>query len=582
MNYIKKLIFLFSLLAIGFSIKAQNQDDPIWKALNDELSRNMKNLSYLDYEKPFFIGYTIGSSEHGVVLGSLGAIILSNENKLNTEMIRVMVGNYKVCDENFQNENDNVNYNGGNIPLPVDNDYYGIRRTLWIQTDKVYKAAGETYKAKMYILKRNNIAIDSLIPDFSQAPVTKLRLEGANFTYNKAAWEEKVRAISSYFSKYPGIDDSGVSFRFAKVNTYMVNSEGSEVKSPLNVAIISVSATTKSRDGFPLSDKIEFISLTPNEIPDNKWFENEINLLAERLIKLKDADVLTSNYSGPVLFLDQAASELVSASLFSQDDPLIAIREPLYADRNMKIFTGNNPTLLEAKQNKKVVSNDLTVKALPFLEKFENEKLVGHFKIDAEGVVPPKEITLIENGMLKNLLSDRTPTRMMPNSNGHKRFAFFNNGVSYITGPGIIELSSKKTLSHEELKNQLIEKAKDEGLDYAIIVKRVIQRAVNYPVEIYKVSLSDGKETLLRPASIGSISLSTLRKCIGVSNHNVAYNTMVSVGPDNSALSTLTPDITGLPTTFISPDGILIEELELKTAPRNLSVENTIVPNPVQ
>jgi hypothetical protein len=583
MNYISKKLFLLlgMVITLAVTIKAQSQDDPIWKALNDELSRNMNNLKYLDYEKPFFIGYTIGCSENAAVVGSLGAIILSNQNKRNTEMVRVMVGSYKVCDENFQNENDNVDYNGGNIPLPMENDYYGIRRTLWIQTDKVYKAAGETFKHKMYILKRNNISVDSLIPDFSQAQVTKLKIEGSGYNYNKSLWENRVKEISSYFSKYPDIDDSGVSFRFAKVSTYTVNSEGSEVKSPADVAVITVSASLKAPDGIPLTDKFEFISVTPDDIPDNDWFKKNIDSLADRLLKLKTAEYLNDNYTGPVLFLGQAASELASASLFSQEDPLISMREPLYADRNMKIFSGNNPASLEAKQNKKVISNDLTVKALPFLEKYGNTKLIGHFQIDAEGVVPPKEMTLIDNGLLKTLLCDRTPTKLVPQSNGHRRFAFFNNAVSYITGPGIIELTSKKQMTTDELKKQLIAKAKEEGLDYAILIKRVYQRAANYPVEIYKVSLTDGKETLVRSVSINSISLSTLKKCIGVSNQQTAYNTLLNVSQDNSDMATLIPDISGLPASFISPSGILIEELELKSAPKNLSVEKTIVPNPL-
>lgn len=579
-NKLKSLVTLFLLICFNF-LSAQNSDEPIWKALNDELSRNMKELTYLDYEKPFFINYTIGTNQNAVVLGSMGAIILSNENKMNTEMVRVMVGNYKLNDENFENENNNVRFNGGSIPLPLDADYYGIRRTLWLQTDKVYKAAGETYKNKLYILKRNNIPLDSLTPDFSSTPVTKLRIDGTNYVYRKADWEKRIREISSDFTRYPDIDDSGVSFRFARVNTYMVNSEGSEVKSPMDIAIITISASTTAADGMRLTDKIEVIARTPEELPSNEWFRKETGLLAIRLKQLKSAEPFNGVYNGPVLFLDQAASEFASASLFSQEDPLIAIREPLYADRNMKIFYGNNPNSLESKQNKRVTSAELTVKALPHLEKFANTTLIGHYKVDADGVVPPQEVMLIENGLLRTLLCDRTPTRMAPQSNGHRRFAFFNNGVSYLTGPGVIDISGSKQSTRENLMKQLIEKAMDEGLDYAIVVKKVLPRSVNSPVEVYKISVTDGKETLIRSANIGSISLSTLRKCAGISDHKTAYNMMVNVGPDNSGLGSLTPDISGLPASFISPDGFLIEEIRLEGAPKNLSVEKPIVPSPV-
>lgn len=582
MKYITKNILLLLILILFFtSVKAQVNEEPIWKALNDELSRNMKSLSYLDYEKPFFINYTIGSSENAVILGSLGAIILSDENKLNTEMVRVMVGNYQICDENFENENNNVRFNGGNIPLPLDADYYGIRRTLWIQTDKVYKAAGETYKNKLYILKRNNVPLDSLVPDFSKAPVSKVKISGSDFKYNKAEWEKRIREISGYFLKYGDIDDSGVSFRFAKANTYMVNSEGSEVKTPVDVAVITIAASTTSSDGSRQMDRFDVLAPTPADLPSNDWFMKEIELMVKRLKNLKTAEVFDRNYSGPVLFLDQAASELTSASLFSQEDPLIAIREPLFADRNMKIYYGNNPNSLGNKQNKKVIANDLTVKAQPALKAYNNIPLIGHFEIDADGVIPPKELTLIENGLLRTLLCDRTPTRTIPQSNGHRRFAFFNNGISYITGPGIIELSGKKQNSRDELKFKLIEKAKEEGLDYAIMIKKVIPRAINYPVEIYKVSVTDGKETLIRSASINNVSLATLRKCIGISNQTTAYNMLVNIGPDNSNLGAFSPDISGLPSSFISPDGILIEEMDVEGAPKNLSEEKPIVPNPI-
>lgn len=582
MKQILRNIFLILSLLLSAHISwAQSSDDTIWKALNDELTRNMTKLKYLDYEKPFFINYTIGRSENAVILGSLGAIILSDQNILNTEMVRVMVGNYKICDENFENENNNVRFNGGNIPLPLDADYYGIRRTLWIQTDKVYKAAGETYKNKLYILKRNNIPVDSLVPDFSPAPVSKLKLDGPTYSYNQGEWEKRIREISAFFLKKGDIDDSGVSFRFAKAGTFMVNSEGSEVKTPVDVAVITVSASAATPEGMRITDRFEVLAPTPAGLPDNNWFQNEIDKMAERLKTLKTAEAFDRNYSGPVLFLGQAASEFVAASLFSNQDPLIAMREPLYADRNMKIYYGNNPNSLEAKQNKKVISNDLSVKALPLLKTFDNKPLIGHFEIDADGVIPSRELTLIEDGLLRNLLCDRTPTRMIPQSNGHRRFAYFNNGVSYITGPGIIELTGKKQFPKNDLKAQLIEKAKEEGLDYAIIIKKVLPRSVNLPVEIYKVSLTDGKETLIRSASLNNISLSSLRKCIGVSDKQTAYNMLINVGPDNGGLGSFTPDISGLPASFISPDGILIEEMDIEGAPKNLSLEKPIVPNPV-
>lgn len=570
------------VFSLNYGAYAQKADEVIWKAMKDELSRNLKNLSYLDYQKPFFISYAIGDFQGAVVMGSLGALVMSHEVKQKTEMVRVMVGDYKLADENFENANNQIRYAGGNIPLPVDADYYGIRRTLWVQTDKVYKAAGESHKNKLYILKRNNIPIDSLVPDLTQVPATIKKIDAPEYKFNKAEMESRIRELSSYFAAYPGIDNSGVSFRLAHVNTYFVNSEGAEVKSPTLVAVITLSAFTTSDDGLKIFDGVNMVVPNPEYLPGNAWIKQQIDTLATRLIKMKTAEVFSGNYTGPVLFVGQSVPELVSGSLFSQEDPLVAIREPLYADKNMKIFMGTNRNSLESRINKKVIAGDLTVKALPSLKEFNKTPLIGHFDIDADGVIPPSELVLVENGVLKTLLCDRTPTKMVPQSNGHRRFILVNNAVSYGTGPGVIELSSAKTNNMAELKQKLMEKAKEEGLDYAILVKRVVSNNPNVPAEIYKVSVNTGEEKLLRSVTFGNINLGTLRKCIGASSQQIAQNMLMNFGGgDGTPLEALSPDLSGLPVSFITPDALLISEMELEAVPQNLAKEKALVPNPL-
>ena len=65
----------------------------------------------------------------------------------------------------------------GNIPylqLPLDNDYYGIRRSLWVATDNVYKSAAQTYKNKLLALEKNKMGAEDLpIADFSQEDTIK-------------------------------------------------------------------------------------------------------------------------------------------------------------------------------------------------------------------------------------------------------------------------------------------------------------------------------------------------------------------------------------------------------------------------
>ena len=74
----------------------------IVKAMKDELNRNLKQLDYKDYGRPFYIGYTITDANMYYINASLGALVTS-ENLPNRDwQVRVLVGNYQLNDENFQ------------------------------------------------------------------------------------------------------------------------------------------------------------------------------------------------------------------------------------------------------------------------------------------------------------------------------------------------------------------------------------------------------------------------------------------------------------------------------------------------
>ena len=65
---------------------------------------------------------------------------------------------------------------------------------------------------------------------------------------------------------------------------------------------------------------------------------------------------------------------------------------------------------MEDNLDKKIMSNEITIKARPSMEKYDGTTLIGRFDIDAEGVVPDKELTFVDKGILKTLLNGRVPT----------------------------------------------------------------------------------------------------------------------------------------------------------------------------
>ena len=70
--------------------------------------------------------------------------------------------------------------------------------------------------------------------------------------------------------------------------------------------------------------------------------------------------------------------------------------------------------------------------------------------------------------------------------------------MDLVAGPGVLEVTSSQKNSEKELKEKLMAKAKAEGLEYAYIIRN--SPALMGMMNVYKVSLKDGKEELVRNA----------------------------------------------------------------------------------
>ena len=443
----KKLKLTITILIVisSLTLFAQN-DSPVDSAKNvimlamrDELQRNMENLEYKDYNKPFFISYTIADAHTLLINATLGSLITSNETHLRDWYIRVIIGDYQMTDENFEDIMDSNSDSPQYHQLPLDNDYLGIRRCLWEATDGVFKSASQTYKNKMTALRGKNIAPEDLpIADFSHAPVVKQNIPGVKFYFNKDKYENIARELSLIFNNYPEILYSDVTIIMYYADIYFINSEGTEVTLPLSICSLVVSAQTVADDSEVINNQLMYYFLKPDDYPDLRVLKDDAENMVNNLIALRTADVFEDSYSGPILITDQAVAQLLAYNLFTCTNNLIAYREPLYANPQMAMYYGQRSFSTESKIDKRIISSYLSVIARPKLTKYNGINLTGSFTVDAEGVIPPDNLVLIENGILKTLLNDRTPTRRIKESNGHNRYAIMNRGFTKQIGPGVI------------------------------------------------------------------------------------------------------------------------------------------------
>src|SRR5262245_2542214 len=133
-------VITFCAVLLSSCALAQETQSVVQRAMRDELDRGMKELKAEGFDKPFFINYTILDQKVTQIAASFGALVRSVETRSRqATSVRLLVGDYEFNDESLNSEMGGQQDN--NLPLPIEDDYIGIRRSLWISTDNVYRGA---------------------------------------------------------------------------------------------------------------------------------------------------------------------------------------------------------------------------------------------------------------------------------------------------------------------------------------------------------------------------------------------------------------------------------------------------------
>ncbi len=150
-----KTISSILLFILSYQLYSQIEyKEVFFEAMKDEMQRNIESLSYKDFDPPFYISYTIGDYKVYNAKASLGALYYSLEDVSRSWSARVMVGNYEINDENYI---EHPRYRSNDIEyfnIPLEDDYNGIRRSLWISANNIYKSAASKYKNKIEAIEK--------------------------------------------------------------------------------------------------------------------------------------------------------------------------------------------------------------------------------------------------------------------------------------------------------------------------------------------------------------------------------------------------------------------------------------------
>jgi len=515
------------------------ESEIIFKAIKEEVNRGLSHLKMDGLQPPFFISYSIGEINQLSASASHGSLNSSDFNRNRSSGVRLLIGDYQCTDENFHGSTGGSSGYDGSPTL--DNDEKGIRYTIWKDLDAVYKNAAEIYEQKIATIKQLNIpAKDLELPDWDKTPVVKMHdLPKQDFVFDKSKYEEYVKAASSVFNNYPEVLESNFAVQLIDATIYFYNTEGTEFTYPLAFVYVDGVVSGKTSEGEDLRSSFSDVYSHPNELPSLEKMQEKCRDLSKKFIENMQAPKMKESYSGPILFEGLAVPEVFYSNFFWGEVSLTAQRKPLTASGFS--YGGNG---LEEMMDKRITAKEITIEDLTGTKEYNGTKLLGYAPIDGQGVIPPAKITLVENGILKTLLSDRIPTPKVPHSNGH---ALISAGLSTNLNAGVIRLSDTRTKSYEDLKADLLKKAAEEGYEYAYIV-RDANSSGSYPTELYQISIADGSEKRIRSAVINNVDSQIFKKIAGVSDKELIHNV-----------------IRGNLMTIITPNAILFEDMQIQS-----------------
>ena len=565
-----------TVLLTGFPLQAQ--EDLLMKALRDEMGRTMERLQLEDMDRPYYVAYWVrestGRGSEAILGGLLGRGRGSGRRSLSVEL---RVGDHDLDNTNFMDFGrlrSRVVPEGFPVSLPLRNDYRELRRQIWLATDGAYKQAVHSLAKKRATLQ-NKTRVEE-IPDFSREEPVEYRDDGALAALpDEARLEAVVQELSALFKEMPHIFDSRVSARLSSGKTYFVNSEGSSYVRNFSFASIQALAATQAIDGTHLEDFVVARGRQWNDLPGRAELEAKIRDMAERLGRLREVGFV-ERYNGPVLFEGQAAAELVSQILAPR---LLALRPPMDDDPMFGGFGSRSRNPFLEKLGSRVLPRFLTVIDDPTAGNHGKEPLLGGYEIDEEGV-RSRRTTVVQRGILKTLLTTRTPVSGVSNSTGNRR----NAGPS----PSNLFLMPQNGLKPEEIRQELLNLVEERGLDFGIVVRRVGSpemmlfrdrdfffamlgeegRPKLKPVtEAYKV-FPDGREELIRKAVFLGLSASSFREIAATSDALTPHHTTLALGMNFpfSSIGFMGPP----PVVSLVVPSLLFEDLALRRPPGDI------------
>jgi TldD protein len=522
------------------------QPSGLLRVLEEELGRNFAVLKEKGDPAPYFLGYSVTENEVDAVSATFGALTGQPRSHNRSLDVTLRVGSLEL-DNYHRSGNDRPQFTGG-VPVAIQDGVGAIRRTAWLETDRVYRMAAQRL-IQLKTSQQVKVARTDDSADFSKEEPAQFTANLPPVKYNANEWAQRVRKLSARFAKFPGILNSGVSLRVQRETKYIVTSEGTRIQMGRNFAQIVFSARGKASDGMDLSVYDSFEADDPARLPKDDVVLAAIDKAAADLTALLRAPVVDP-YVGPAI-LSGRASGVFFHEIFGHR--IEGHRQKDEAEGQTFTKSLNGP----------VLPNFLSVIFDPTRSTAAGTFLNGSYAYDDEGVKAQRVVT-VENGILKTFLMSRSPVKDVPNSNGHGRR---QPGAEIVARQSNLFVESSKTVPQSELRKMLIEELKRQNKPWGLYFSQVtggftttarrgLQAFTVIPLIVYRIYADGQPDELVRGVDIVGTPLASFSKIMATSDKPEVFNGICGAESGNVPVSAISP-------------AILISEIEIQSKARS-------------
>jgi TldD protein len=587
---VRKLATLAVLAALAIPLAATRaaaqapvpagETDQTLHAMHDEMERARTRLSLAGVGKPFYLEYRLLDLDVRSVTSSFGALVANSNSRTRFMSVDVRVGDYHLDSSNFISEDGFQGFLGSTGEVGIDRDYNSLRQDLWLATDQAYKAAVTQMALKQSFLR--SLTKPPEIDDYSQVqPLVKIdpRIEP---DWTSRNWEEESREASAILKNFPQLYGTRVNYYLVYATTYRMTSEGTILRSTRHLAAIEAAMDTQAEDGMALHNYFAVYNPLPAGLPDAATVAKGVANSATELMSLRSSP-LVPDYTGPVLFDAPAAAstlaQVLEPSLSGARPPLSMTRE---FDSFLERFGGRSEW--SGRVGTRVLPGSVTLVDDPTLQEFQGQPLLGGYEVDDEGV-KAERVSLVESGVLKNLLMSRRPGPDFMYSNGHARSSLLSDERPLSSN---LIFQASDALKPNDLRKKFLDSCRADGHEWCLEVKRMdnpalaaihqedfsefvgelgsgIANGERAPLLVYRVYVGDGHQELARGGFLEGLTLRSLRNVLAIGDDAVVHTYMQNStdGLAGTALGAFGNAQAGIPSTVIAPS-LLLDDVEIR------------------